>query len=328
MGTHISFVRSTTFDGWSADNLKRMLAGGNAKAIEYFSKYGMRVSKCKSYIEFYDGKVARRYKDILDREAENVVVDVATPSVTPISSYYACGLDVMMGDIHTSQTEPVKTVETKHSPISRRKETNEMALLFNNMVVSSSKVKKRSPASKKKSPESKVVKPKRHARVVSIAQDDSSSNDDFEAEMEEAKSKKKLLFPAEPLKNENVEFVKGFGPSKSGLEKKEAFKNKEVGTSEVKTVFENKYGKQWGDKCMTSISSSDFIKDESTQHMQREHYKDATSIGSDAFFGREVACTGEDEIDWAHVRNEAVNKAQQLSEAASTWFSSVKDNLR
>jgi len=96
----------------------------------------------------------------------------------------------------------------------------------------------------------------------------------------------------------------------------------------VKEVFENKYGKKWGEKGMTSISSSDFIRDDSAQVMRRAQYQNATSIGSDAFFGREVSPGRDDEIDWTNVRNEAINKAQQLTEAASSWFSSVKDSLR
>jgi len=96
---------------------------------------------------------------------------------------------------------------------------------------------------------------------------------------------------------------------------------------EVKTVFENKYGKKLGNKCMTSISSSDFQKDERTQHMQLGQFQGASSIGSDAFFGREVPDKG-DEIHWDDVRDEAVNKAQQLSEAAASWFSSVKASLK
>merc|ERR1712061_174939 len=203
------------------------------------------------------------------------------------------------------------------------------ALLFNNMVVSSSKQKKRSPPSKKRSPQSKVAKPKKHIKVVDIAQDDSSSDDDFEAEMEKAKSRKKPISPV-ISKKENAEFGMGFGPSKTGFGKKETFMKKDGGSSQskVKEVFENKYGKKVGDKSMTSISSSDFIQDENTQVLKRAQYQNATSIGSDAFFGREVSPDRDDEIDWDDVRNEAVYKAQQLTEAASSWFSSVKESLR
>merc|ERR1719419_1436222 len=160
-----------------------MLAGGNAKAAEYFSHYGMRVNKCKSFTDFYDGKIAKRYKEILDREAQKVVLDVSTPVVTPMSSFHTCGLDNIIGDISTSKQpikkQPskkklVKTQKTTTSKRSKSEEPNEMALLFNNMVVSSSKRKKRSPPSKRRSPQGKVVKPKKHIKVVDIAQDDSS----------------------------------------------------------------------------------------------------------------------------------------------------------
>ena len=83
--------------------MKRMVAGGNKKAAEYFSNYGMRVSKCRSFADFYDGKIARRYKEILDREAQKVVLEITTPIVTPISSFHTCGLDNIIGDISTSK---------------------------------------------------------------------------------------------------------------------------------------------------------------------------------------------------------------------------------
>lgn len=329
MGTHISFVRSTTFDGWSASNLKRMVAGGNTKAKEYFSKYGMRINKCKSHTEFYDGKIAKRYKEILEREAQKVDLDKITPKLTPTSSIFSHGLDDMIEDLPTVKVgdhlptvkESEKSTETKLSIAHESEETNEMARFFNNMVVSSSKQKKPSPNRTKKSPECMTAKPKRYARVVSVAHDDSASDDDFEAEMEKAKNRKKPLFPIEHVTKEKNEFVQSFS------KKKEIVESKKIGSSEVKAVFENKYGKTRGNKCMTSISSSDFQKDERTKQMQLSQFQGATSIGSDAFFGRE-SVENEEEIQWDDVRDEAVNKAKQLSEAAASWFSSVKDSLK
>jgi len=77
---------------------------------------------------------------------------------------------------------------------------------------------------------------------------------------------------------------------------------------------------------MTSISSSDFQKEESRQQMQLSQFQGATSIGSDALFGRQEV-EAEDEINWDEVRDEAVSKAKQFSEAAAGWFSSVKDSF-
>merc|ERR1719357_226022 len=109
----------------------------------------------------------------------------------------------------------VKTQEITTSKISKSEGPNEMALLFNNMVVSSSKQKKRCPTTKKRSPQSKSAKPKKHIKVAKIAQDDSSSEDDFEAEMEKARSRKKPISPISPIK-EDAGFGMGFGPSKIG----------------------------------------------------------------------------------------------------------------
>jgi len=307
-----------------------MIAGGNTKAKEYFNKYGMRISKCKSHTEFYDGKIARRYKEILEREAKKVDLDVTSPKHSPSSTFFALGLDDMIEDLPTVK-ENVKNAVTKPSVTHGSKEPNEkpneMALFFNNMVVSSSKQKKPSPSRTKKSPESRMAKPRKLARVVSVADGDSASDDDFEAEMEKAKRRIKPLFPVKPVADEEDKFLQSFSSSRSKLQKEENIDSNKIGSSEVKTVFENKYGKTLGNKCMTSISSADFQKDESTQQMQVGQFQGATSIGSDAFFGREVPYNG-DEIQWNDVRDEAVNKAQQLSQAAASWFSSVKDSLK
>lgn len=327
MGTHISFVRSTTFDQWSEQNMKKMIAGGNSKATEYFAKYGMRINKCKSHTEFYDGKVARRYKEMLEKEAQKIE-RFTTPEITPKSSFFSHNLDNMIEEIDTVQ-EPEKVTRAKPSISPSNKAADEMAAIFSNMVVSSSKPSKPATSSKKISPLSKkVVKPKqRIARVVSVAQDnDCSSEDDFEAEMEQAKHRKKPVSP-ESETEEDV-FVSGFGPKKFETNKDSNFQKSATG--EVKAVFENKYGKniRGGPKSMTSISSSDFQQTDSTQQLQREQYVNATAIGSDAFFGRETPATGDTEYGWDDIRNEAAVKAQKLSETANSWFNSLADRLQ
>jgi len=307
--------------------MKKMIAGGNSKATEYFAKYGMRISKCKSHTEFYDGKVARRYKEILEREAQKIELST-TSEITPKSSFFAHNLDNMIEEIDTVQ-EPEKITRAKPSITPTNKAADEMAAMFSNMVVSSTKLPK-SVTSKKISPRSKkVVKPKqRIARVVSVAQDnDGSSEDDFEAEMEQAKHRKKPVSPKEPGTQDDV-FVSGFGPKKFESHKDSNFKK--TASGEVKVVFENKYGKniRGGPRSMTSISSSDFQQTDNSKQLQREQYVNATAIGSDAFFGREIPATGDTEYSWDDIRNEAAVKAQKLSETANSWFNSLADKLQ
>merc|ERR1711920_1017735 len=83
-------------------------------------------------------------------------------------------------------------------------------------------------------------------------------------------------------------FVAGFGPSKkpSQQQSTQPTASTQNVSLEVKTVFENKYGKnvRGGAKKMTSISSEDFLNGETTQQLHRSQYQNAKAIGSDAFF--------------------------------------------
>jgi len=333
MGTHISFVRSTTFDQWSEHNLKKMVVGGNARASEYFSKYGLRISKSKSHTEFYDSKVAKRYKQEIEKDAKLLVLG-ASPKISP----NMCGvgsLDALMGDI--KDKIPPTVVEkkpTKVSVISKpARVQKEVAEMFNNMVVSTSK--KEISKSKK----GKINKPvKRKSRkglnVLAVTKEDAeSSDDDFEAEMAAAKTRKKSVTPPPEDNKEEDDFVSGFGPSKKSSQQQSIQSTSAQNVSvEVKTVFENKYGKnvRGGAKKMTSISSEDFLQGDTIQQLHRSQYQNATAIGSESFFGREEKTSTQErggEYNWEDIRDEAAQKARKLKETANNWFSTLSDKL-
>jgi len=78
LGVHISFVRSTTMDGWTISQLKRMFVGGNANATEHFNKHGINLtlsSRTKSIENKYVSKPARLYKTYLDQKVKTFVLD-------------------------------------------------------------------------------------------------------------------------------------------------------------------------------------------------------------------------------------------------------------
>jgi len=79
LGVHISFVRSTTMDGWTVSQLKRMFAGGNKNATDFFSKHGINVnnlnSRTKSIENKYVSKAARLYKTFLDQKIKTTKLD-------------------------------------------------------------------------------------------------------------------------------------------------------------------------------------------------------------------------------------------------------------
>ncbi|KAF6759149.1 hypothetical protein DFP72DRAFT_885813 [Ephemerocybe angulata] len=68
MGVHISFVRSTNLDSWQLVQLRRMKVGGNASAVEFFTKHGgssmLHDSDTKKK---YSSRIADLYKEDLER---------------------------------------------------------------------------------------------------------------------------------------------------------------------------------------------------------------------------------------------------------------------
>merc|ERR1719150_874582 len=109
-------------------------------------------------------------------------------------------------------------------------------------------------------------------------------------------------------------------------QKSQPVQQKDVST-DVRAAFENKYGKRirGGEKKMTSIGSTDFFGDGESETMTRSQYQNATSLGSDAFFGRKEALPKSQpgDLNWDDMRDEAAQKVDKLTQAASSWFSSL-----
>ena len=70
LGVHITFVKSSTLDKWTINNLRRFKYGGNHKARDYFIKHSgkqfLDTSNSNAKLK-YTSSVAKRYKDHLDK---------------------------------------------------------------------------------------------------------------------------------------------------------------------------------------------------------------------------------------------------------------------
>eukprot|EP01100_Stratorugosa_tubuloviscum_P001725 TRINITY_DN138_c0_g2_i1.p1 TRINITY_DN138_c0_g2~~TRINITY_DN138_c0_g2_i1.p1 ORF type:complete len:489 (-),score=207.41 TRINITY_DN138_c0_g2_i1:42-1463(-) len=67
LGVHISFVRSTVFDSWTAIQLKNMEVGGNEKARSFFRQHGFAggvTEKSKIALK-YQSRAAQQYREII-----------------------------------------------------------------------------------------------------------------------------------------------------------------------------------------------------------------------------------------------------------------------
>ncbi|CAG8483339.1 11610_t:CDS:2 [Paraglomus brasilianum] len=75
LGVHISFVRSTSLDSWTWDQLRIMKVGGNASASAYFAKHGSNILNKTDVTAKYTSRVAVKYKEELQRRAKQDALD-------------------------------------------------------------------------------------------------------------------------------------------------------------------------------------------------------------------------------------------------------------
>jgi hypothetical protein len=113
-GVHITFVKSSDFDKWSIERLKRMMAGGNDRAGEFFRKHGCRNKggRC-DILKKYSSKAARMYKTHLDKEAKKISFEF-TPS--PKGSPKLKTLDSMLNDMELHGIDHVPKARTQNVP--------------------------------------------------------------------------------------------------------------------------------------------------------------------------------------------------------------------
>lgn len=71
LGVHISFVRSTTLDSWTDEQLRIMAVGGNGRARQFFRQHGWEETGSDKISDKYTSRAAALYRQTLAREALN-----------------------------------------------------------------------------------------------------------------------------------------------------------------------------------------------------------------------------------------------------------------
>ena len=104
MGTHISFIRSSTLDSLNIGNLLQMELGGNTRASEFFRSRGV-----KGKVD-YNTALAMQYKEILktavQRAAESNPACLAIDPNSMVLQVEECpGTSVTDLSLHTSEEE-------------------------------------------------------------------------------------------------------------------------------------------------------------------------------------------------------------------------------
>lgn len=89
LGVHVSFVRSTTLDSWSEEQLRIMAVGGNGRARQFFRQHGWTETGSDKISGKYTSRAAALYRQTLTREAANY--DAANGSAQPAASAVKLG---------------------------------------------------------------------------------------------------------------------------------------------------------------------------------------------------------------------------------------------
>ncbi|CAI5464520.1 unnamed protein product [Closterium sp. Yama58-4] len=84
LGVHVSFVRSTTLDGWNVEQLKMMSFGGNGRARAFFKQHGW--TDGGKIEQKYTSRAADLYRQLLAKEVAKSFAGVQTSLPSPTSS--------------------------------------------------------------------------------------------------------------------------------------------------------------------------------------------------------------------------------------------------
>lgn len=82
LGVHVSFVRSTTLDAWTPEQLKLMAIGGNQRARQFFKQHGWEDIGADKIEAKYTSRAAQLYRSTLEKEASKMPGPAAAAPVS------------------------------------------------------------------------------------------------------------------------------------------------------------------------------------------------------------------------------------------------------
>lgn len=355
LGTHITFVRSSTMDKWTVPHLKRMLVSGNGKAAEYFRKHGWREDsgqRSRSIEAKYTHKAAKLYRTEIDKTVKTFRLPSGQSAPAPkrdahavLTSESESELDALLnGASPVSPSRPKKNLTSpsyskatasspstpapKVAPIIQAKKDQEEAASKNRIV-------KRSAGSSKLSLSSKSSRTRGRGKKKGLSLSTKSSgrkkltlgskkkaaaaadgDDDWDALVADSKAK--------------MEARKKAKEEAAAAQAAEARKPKpEVAQKRPKQddsmrEFANRQGK------VTSLSSDQLFKSDhgGSGYGGSERFHGASAIGSDAYFGRQTEAQNTGDANFDDLKDSVKEKGQQLASWVSGMASSLGDALR
>ncbi|PSC67912.1 putative ADP-ribosylation factor GTPase-activating AGD8 [Micractinium conductrix] len=83
LGVHLSFVRSTTLDTWSEDQLRLMAVGGNQRGRTFFKQHGWDEVGSDKIEAKYTSRAAQLYRKQLEKDAAKLGAEPGSPTASP-----------------------------------------------------------------------------------------------------------------------------------------------------------------------------------------------------------------------------------------------------
>eukprot|EP00775_Hariotina_reticulata_P003211 gene3211-3488_t len=97
LGVHVSFVRSTTLDTWTEDQLRLMAVGGNHKARQFFKQHGWDEVGSDKIEGKYTSRAAQLYRQLLEKEAAKFNSRFAYDTITQTPAATSSASNVQRG---------------------------------------------------------------------------------------------------------------------------------------------------------------------------------------------------------------------------------------
>jgi len=355
MGTHISFVRSTTLDRWSPTQIMHLMVGGNRNAFIFFKKHGWVEENADSRTAKYISKAAVKYKQhvqkLIVQQKSSLMAKIDTEpqkKATPPLRRGSDGLEALIRmEEEKSKSRSALKMQSRPEPAPKPQIPQKKKIISSSLQA---KIKAQPPArrviirsKKERKKTSRVVlsksRPKsklttnlstssRRRNILAVNHRHTLSNDDdLDAALSSLKVIPVTVTQAKPKKVEPV--------AKSRVEERKEYEQeqKKIQEAETRRKDDQRLSKYDNAKSIGSdqyFERGDWAATSLQDKMRLEKFSSASAIGSDAFFDREQ---GRDSqaynipINYDSLSSLSTNvgeKGRQLGGYASKFYNGMK----
>ncbi|SMN18228.1 similar to Saccharomyces cerevisiae YER122C GLO3 ADP-ribosylation factor GTPase activating protein (ARF GAP), involved in ER-Golgi transport [Maudiozyma saulgeensis] len=255
LGVHITFVKSSTLDKWTINNLRRFKLGGNHKAKDFFMKNNGKQYLNTSNVDPHDkytSNVAKRYKAYLDEKVKkdsdlfpselslNDMDDTLNESTSEVSSLNGnnSSNENSVDDFFSNWQKP-KVVNSTNSSGANTPRGSSPSLAINNnnnhtitsnsnrsSILQSNRKKSNILSSNTGNKKHSILSSSRKATKMSAKKVDTANAEDLfdqfekEAEIEKEEKKSRQFAPSNPIKpsfSSNTYNTNTFGSESSSI---------------------------------------------------------------------------------------------------------------